>query len=193
MKRHYFFLFDLKIRSPPYSIKDIDRKERFSIKQKRRRFKDNPYYIDYNENQKQYIISFVDSKGLYQQVEVDYEIYNVFDIFELKDLSIMNEFDNHIEHFNLSENEIYKRSTCELESVESIVSREIMIEDLIIKIHKLPEIQRRRIIKYFFQKKTYEEIGLEEKCSKRAIKFSVDIGLKKLSEQIKKDDYTFFL
>ena len=147
MKRHYFFLFDLKIRSPPYSIKDIDRKERFSIKQKRRRFKDNPYYIDYNENQKQYIISFVDSKGLYQQVEVDYEIYNVFDIFELKDLSIMNEFDNHIEHFNLSENEIYKRSTCELESVESIVSREIMIEDLIIKIHKLPEIQRRRIIK----------------------------------------------
>ena len=50
---------------------------------------------------------------------------------------------------------------------------------------ELPEIQQRRIIKYYFYNMTFETIAREEKCSKRAIKFSVDIAIKKLSEKLK--------
>ena len=43
--------------------------------------------------------------------------------------------------------------------------------------------KKRRLIKYYFYDKTYEEIANEEKCSKRAVKFSIDIALGKISKK----------
>ena len=66
-------------------------------KPKRRRKRDNPYNLIYTINKK-YIVSFIDSKGLLREVEINEELYNLFDEFELRDLSELNEYDNHIEH-----------------------------------------------------------------------------------------------
>ena len=46
----------------------------------------------------------------------------------------------------------------------------------------LPEVQKRRIKKYYFDDMTLEEIAKSESCTFRAIKFSIDIGLNKLKE-----------
>ena len=49
-------------------------------------------------------------------------------------------------------------------------------------ISELPEIQRRRLILYYFQGMTYEQIAGMEGCTKRAVKFSVDIAVEKLKK-----------
>ena len=68
------------------------------IRPKRRRSKDNPYILNFNERNNTYTVSFKDVYGNIQILDVDEKIYNCLDKFELKDLSEMNEFDRHIEH-----------------------------------------------------------------------------------------------
>jgi|GEM_PF-5029548 len=49
----------------------------------------------------------------------------------------------------------------------------------------LPEIQKRRLILYYFQGLTFEQIAGMEGCTKRAVKFSVDIAVEKLKKFFK--------
>lgn len=149
----------------------------------RRRFKDNPYELIINNNL--YLIKFMDSKRKLQVLEVSYEVFKVFDTFELKDLSQMNEYDNHIEHADLCDDELYRKKFEEDKSVQDIVEDKITIEKLKEVIKTLPENQKRRLIKHYFYDKTYEEIAIEEGCTKRAIKFSIDIAIEKISKNFK--------
>ena len=65
---------------------------------KRRKSKDNPYILDYCENNK-YLYNFIrDGNGILQKIEVSESIFRAFDRFELDDYTQMNEYDNHIEH-----------------------------------------------------------------------------------------------
>lgn len=123
---------------------------------------------------------FLDNNRQNHKVIVTKEIYEAFNRFELEDLSIINKFDNHIEHAEVYENNLVSRAINKPESLETIVERKINNELLYKNINKLPEIQKRRLKKYYFLGKTFEEIALEENCTKRAIKFSVDLALKKL-------------
>lgn len=152
---------------------------------KRRKYKDNPYTLSYGENSK-YIITFKDSKGVIQKVEVTKKIFNVFDRFELDDLKELNEYDNHIEHKEIFENDLYQYLSDTYQQVDIIVEKKMARDKLNESINKLPEIQKRRLKKYFFEDKTYEEIAAEENCTKRAVKFSIDIALEKLSKKLKK-------
>ena len=49
-------------------------------------------------------------------------------------------------------------------------------------IDMLPEVQRRRLLLYYFGGYTYEQIAQMEGCTKMAVKFSIDIAIKKLRE-----------
>ena len=71
---------------------------------KRRKYKDNPYELMKDSKNDIYLIKIKSFNNSFQIVEVSKEVYKVFDEYELKDISQMNEYDNHIEHFNLSEN-----------------------------------------------------------------------------------------
>ena len=150
------------------------------VRPKRRRDKYNPYKLDYDEIKNQYIIMFLDNNRQNHKVIVTKEIYEAFNRFELEDLSIINKFDNHIEHAEVYENNLVSRAINKPESLETIVERKINNALLYKNVNKLPEIQKRRLKKYYFLGKTFEEIALEENCTKRAIKFSVDLALKKL-------------
>ena len=70
-------------------------------------------------------------------------------------------------------------------SVYEIVENKIISEILKEAIDMLPEIQKRRIIKYFFMDKTYEQIASEEKCTKIAVKYSIDRALEKIAQNFK--------
>jgi len=148
---------------------------------KRRKHKDNPYTLGDNE----FTVSFVDGQGRFIKVDVSEAIYNSLDKFELHDLKELNEYDNHIEHSELSENTMWKRATINQYSLEEEVQDKFEKEALRNDIQELQEIKKRRLKKYFIDSKTYEEIAQEENCTKRAVKFSVDIAIEKISKKLK--------
>lgn len=152
---------------------------------KRRRSKDNPYFLNFAEEKNTYLVSFRAKNNQNTTMEISKEIYDIFDRFELDDLSILNEYDNHIEHLDLGDESLFLRAKYKQPSIENIVEQKLLYEKLYKGIFELPIIQRRRLIKYYFYNMTFESIAKEEKCSKRAIKFSVDIAIKKLYEKLK--------
>lgn len=127
-----------------------------------------------------YLVSFKDSKGIKQTVKVTIEVFNLFNEFELKDLSQMNEYDNHIEHINLEEEQIYLKAENKPKKLEDEVIEKINIKELMNEIKQLPKIQRERFIKYYFYDMSYEEIAKEENCTKMAVKFTVDRAFEKI-------------
>lgn len=152
---------------------------------KRRKHRDNPYTLmDYDINGK-YKVSFVDGKGKKQIVEISSKVYEAFNTFELEDLSELNEYDNHIEHSEIFENNLNERAKDKPISIEDEIIRKSTFEELKNALEKLPDIQKRRIKKYYFDDKTLNEIAEEEGCTFRAVKFSIDIGIKKLQEILK--------
>ena len=62
-----------------------------SKRPKRRKYRDNPYTLNEITINNKYFISFKDSRGEYNNVEISKEIYELFDYYELRDLSQMNE------------------------------------------------------------------------------------------------------
>ena len=159
-----------------------------NVRPKRRKFKDNPYSLKYNEKLNKYFIEFYSNKN-FIRVQIDEKIFNIFDKFELDDLKIMNEYDNHIEHSNLLENTLFSRMVNKEKEIFNIVDEKIINEKLINNIKQLPIVQKRRIIKYYFYNYTLEKIAKEENCTKRAVKFSIDYGKEKLKRNLEKYYY----
>lgn len=71
------------------------------------------------------------------------------------------------------------------ESFDGLIARSRLYAQLHRAISELPEIQKRRLILYYFQGLTYEQIAEMEGCTKRAVKFSVDIAVEKLKKFFK--------
>ena len=153
---------------------------------KRNKSKDNPYTLDFDEDKKIYTVEFIDNKKEFHKVEISEKVYQAFDKFELEDISQIHKFRSHIEHSELYEETLNKRAIHKQVSVEEQVEMSILNEQLKNAISSLPLIQKRRIQKYFFEDKTLEQIAKEENCTKRAVKFSIDIALEKILENLKK-------
>lgn len=151
---------------------------------KRRKDKYNPYTIC--EKNGKYYLSFSDGQGMRYEMEIQKELFDMLNQFELDDLSVLNEWDRHIEHFEQTEQTLNRRAYYKAESVEDAVLRNIEYERLHRAISELPETQRRRLTLYYFQGLTYEQIAEMEGCTKRAIKFSVDIAIEKLKKFFEK-------
>lgn len=152
---------------------------------KRRKHKDNPYRLLYNDAENKYYVLFKDTKGISKKVEITKDIYQAFNQFELDDLSELNEYDNHIEHNEVYEETLFKRSAFKEEPLDDYVIKKSSYEDLISAIKKLPSIQRQRIKKYYFDEKTMQDIAEEEHCSKVAIKYSLKCAINNLKKNLK--------
>ncbi len=147
---------------------------------KRRKDKYNPYTI-YEKNG-HYYISFKDGQAVSHQVEISKKLYETFDSFELDDLVYLNVVDRHIEQSEIWEPTLNLRAVKKQENTEDVVCRKILTERLHKAIAKLPEVQRRRVILYYFEEMTYDRIAEKEGCTKRAVKFSIDIAVEKLKK-----------
>jgi len=182
-----FFLFFNRARSPPFLIcKKTNRKgEKIMNKRpKRRTHRDNPYtLIIVNDN---YFVEFKDSLEKKQIVSISKEIFEAMDRFELDDLKELNEFDNHIEHSEIYEENLNKRVINKPEVLEIQAEKNILYEMLYSEISKLPDIQRKRFILYYFYDMTLKEIADMESCSISPVKRSIDRALEKISKKIKK-------
>lgn len=145
---------------------------------KRRKDKYNPYNIFEIEGAK--YLSFVDGNGCYHEFQISKELYDVFNEFELVDLSYLNVWDRHIEHSEIWEDNLHERSIVELKAVDEVVSENLQNEKLYRAIGNLSDIQRRRVILHFFEDMTYAQIAVREKCSKVAVKYTIDAALRQL-------------
>ena len=152
---------------------------------KRRKNKDNPYTIftiGLNTNHPRYFLCFKDVNGTHHRMEIDSELFEALDQFELDDISFMNEVDRHYEQSEQTEASLSRRTTEQQDTVEDQVQRLMEAEALHKAIAQLPETQRRRLVLYYFGNFTYKQIAEMEGCTKRAIKFSVDTAIEKLKE-----------
>lgn len=112
------------------------------------------------------------------------------DQFELDDISFMNEVDRHYEQSEQTEASLNRRAMkCE-SSVEEIVQRRIDAQELHDAIARLPEVQRRRLVLYYFGSFTYEQIADMEGCTHPAVRKSILAALQKL-KKILTDGVTF--
>lgn len=152
----------------------------------RRKYRDNSYTLNYIEEKNMYTIKFKDVRGYIHEVEVTEEVYRAFNSFELHDIKELNEYDRHIEHSEIIKRTIESRMKYKAISLEDDFVRKNIFEELKNAIQSLPEVQKRRIKKYYFEDKTYEEIAKEEGCSKVAIKYSIDIAIEKISKKFQK-------
>ena len=146
----------------------------------RKKDKHNPYTLMIVEGR--YYLSFKDGRGVMQNIEIEKVLYDLFNRFELEDISHLNKLSRHIEHSELTDASLNDRAFCKPESIEEEVSRNIEYELLHRSIAKLPEAQRCRLLLYFFGDMTYEQISALEGCTKRVVKFSVDIAIEKLKK-----------
>lgn len=156
---------------------------------KRRKDKYNPYKlytIGINTDTPHYFVAFTDSQKIRQCLEVGKELFDVFNDFELEDLSILNEFDNHYEHSELTEASLNRRAAVPCEAVDETVFRHLESEKLNNALKELPPVQRRRVMLYYLEKRTYQEIADMEGCKYQTIQDSVSAALKKLKKILEK-------
>lgn len=153
---------------------------------KRRKYKDNPYTLNYIEERNIYIVSFKDVKGHLQKIEVSEEVYKAFDRFELQDVKELNEYDRHIEHSELYENSLEKRAKDKPLSLEDEIIKKSTFDELKQAIELLPEVQKRRIKKYYFADKNEYVIAKEENTTQQAVNKTLKQAIQKLKEILKK-------
>lgn len=146
----------------------------------RNKSKDNPYTIEFDEQKNIYTIEFIDNKKTIHKVEVSKTVYQAFDQFELEDISQIHKFRKHIEHSELYDETIWRRSINKSLGVDEIVEKNITYDNIRKAINKLSDIQKRRIIKYFFEGKNEYEIAKEEHTTHQAIDKSIKQAIKKL-------------
>ena len=152
---------------------------------KRRKDKDNPYELfttGLGTAQPRYYLAFVDSSGTEQCMEIDKTLFDVFDRFELDDISFMNEVDRHYEQSEQTEQSLNKRAAQPQKSVEDAVFQRAEVEMLRQAIVKLPEKQRRRLVLYYFGDFTYEQIAEMEGCKYQTVQDTIYAALKKLKK-----------
>lgn len=150
---------------------------------KRRKDKYNPYTI-YEKNG-YYSVSFEDGQGVSHILEIGKTLYETFDSFELDDLVYLNVLDRHIEQSEVWESTLNARAVQKPESTEDIVFRRIQIQELHRAIAELPEVQRRRIVLYYFEEMTYEQIARKEHCSFQAVAKSIVAAEKRIKKILK--------
>jgi len=148
---------------------------------KRRRDKDNPYHlftVGINTKNPHYYISFIDNQGIPICMEIDKDVFTLLDSFELEDLSHLNKVDRHIEQTELNENILYKRAINQIELTEDV----IMFDFIHTAIKRLPRHQRERLIMYYFNEMTLEEIARIQGCSIVAVYKSIKAAEKNLKK-----------
>ena len=88
------------------------------------------YILEYDENNDKYYISFIDSVKQTCRMEITKDIFDAYINSRKSYIKVGNEFSRHIEHLNLNENELYKKSFKKEDTVEEIVLKNIDNEKL---------------------------------------------------------------
>jgi RNA polymerase sigma-70 factor (ECF subfamily) len=132
-----------------------------------------------------YIVSFADGQSVLRETEVSREVYLTLDECRRHEKRQKNFFDRHIEHSDLTDETLSRRALNAPKTADEAVAHKEEAGALHAAIAELPEVQRRRFVLYHEIGLTYAQIADMEGCTKRAVKFSVDIAEGKIREKLK--------
>lgn len=152
---------------------------------KRRMDKDNPYDIftvGIKTESPRYYVRFKDGVKNEHCQEISKELFDLMDEFERDDLSFLNEWDRHLEHSEQTEASLEARAALYRETVEEEALKHIEHEMLHKAIASLPDVQRHRLLLYYFGNMTYQEIADLEGCKHPAVMKSVKAAIKTLKK-----------
>lgn len=154
------------------------------IRPKRYKEIDNPYTLESIEKDELYFIKFKDENGEHL-VTVTKEVFDVFDESEKYENNMMSKNSRHLHKYELSDEALSNKMINNQISIEEMIINDIMKKKVHEAINELPEKERIRVYKYYFQNKTLDQIAKEEKVYKSTIKRSIDKSLEKISKKLK--------
>lgn len=147
---------------------------------KRKKDRDNPYTL--TGDKENHILLFKDGTGTMQKLPIDTTLYELFDRFELDDISHMNVVSRYWEQSELTEETLNTRSFVIPQTVEETVFQTCEKEALHNAIGQLSKTQQRRLHLYYWEGLTYEQIAALENCSHPAVIQSINRAIKKLKK-----------
>ena len=86
---------------------------------KRRKDKYNPYTLTIENGR--YYLTFQDGQRVHHKMEIDVNLYKLFDRFELEDIAYLNERDRHLDQTELSEALLSRYVHTEQEALENSI------------------------------------------------------------------------
>jgi len=135
-----------------------------------------------NEGITRYYVSFKDGQAIHRETEVSRPVYLEFQRFVKIERNLRRWDERHTEQSDLTDETLHSRAINPQKSVEDTAIDSIRDKNLRQAVERLPETQRRRFVLYHEFGLTYEQIAEMEGCTKRAVKFSVDIATAKIQE-----------
>ena len=147
---------------------------------KRRIDKDNPYRlftVGATSNEPHYFIQFKDGAEIEHCLEIEKPLFELFDQFELDDLTRLNELDRHLDDRELSTVPADESEEMRKQSAELAALRKMESEALHSVILRLPEVQRRRLVLYYYGGMTHQQIADMEGCARVVVTKSIHKAL----------------
>lgn len=132
-----------------------------------------------------YYISFTDSAGNFQDLEVSETLYFEFRQLERKNRNLQQSDQRHKEHNEVYEETLNRRAVFKPKGVEELIMETELSELFHKTIAILPEIQKRRFLLYHEYDLNYYQIGAMENCTPQAVRRSVIIAREKIKAQMK--------
>lgn len=152
---------------------------------KRRKDRDNPYSIfsiGKDSNDPHFYLSFTDGQGVYNCMEITEEQFEIMNRFELDDLSFLNEVDNHYDLKTHTLDFLHTIPQKTYNDPEELVYHNQRIIALHQAMDTLPELQRRRLVLYYYGEYTMHEIAQMEGCCEMCISKSIKRAIAHLRE-----------
>jgi len=147
----------------------------------------NPYTLRTEETEEttRYFASFDDGQGVLHEIEVSYAVY--FELahgFVRTERNLRRWDERYMEQSALTDKTLQKRAMRLSDNVEDTAFQNIHHALLWEAVGELPELQRRRFILYFIDGLTFEQIAERDRCTKMAVKYTVDKAKKAVIKKI---------
>jgi RNA polymerase sigma factor (sigma-70 family) len=126
-----------------------------------------------------YFAAFEDGCGTRQEIEIDYETYLALDACRKHEQRQRKFFERHIEHLELSENQLAARTLRPPKPVEEAAAQAV---DMHAALAALTDTQRRRFLLYHAHGLNYRQLAQAEGCSTTAAEASVAAAKAKLKK-----------
>ncbi|WP_285958921.1 RNA polymerase sigma factor [Thomasclavelia spiroformis] len=121
------------------------------------------------------------------QIEVDDNIFEVLELYRRKEHAYREKVRRNKAYYSLDRNDGIELSANKKTKTPEMIFFENEIKSILYSaIEKLPKIQAERIILYYFQDMSYEEIARMQNVHRTAVSKSITIGLKNLKNILEK-------
>lgn len=138
------------------------------------------------KNKDKYFVSFTDGYGEFQRLEINEDVYSALFDLNKTDRNLTRSDERNLEHSDLTDETLIKRSFKKPKGIEEIILEKEMKKLFWQAVGELPDVQRKRLLLYYDYGYSLKEIAKMENCSIRAVQYSLDIGKKKLENNLKK-------